>query len=294
MREVTVDKQGRARSAVYYDREGKLHEQTAKVIVICCNGIGTPRLLLNSRSNLFPNGLANSSGLVGRNFMLHPFRFAEGVFEERIDSYDGPFGIPAFSQQFYETDSSRDFLRGYSFLLERSFGPLHHAWGSFSAHPVPWGADHHKVMRERFPHLVRVTVLGEDLPEEDNRVEIDPDLKDSSGIPAPRVVYRYSENSLNMLEHSGRMARQVLEAAGAKQVLDSGVIAPAFHLLGTARMGTDPNTSVVNAWHRTHDVKNLYIVDGSSFATSAAVNPTSTIGALALRAADGIWRQRNS
>ena len=103
------------------------------------------------------------------------------------------------------------------------------------------------VMRERFPHLVRVTVLGEDLPEEENRVEIDPELKDSSGIPAPRVVYSYSENSLKMLEHSGRMAHQVLEAAGAKQVLDSGVIAPAFHLLGTARMGTDPKTSVVDA-----------------------------------------------
>src|SRR5689334_12034239 len=102
-------RQGRARRGVYYDCQEKLHEQTAADIVICCNGSGTTRLLLNSRSNLFPNGLANSSGLVGRNFMLDPFRFAEGVFEERIDSYDGPFGIPAFSQQFYETDSSRDF-----------------------------------------------------------------------------------------------------------------------------------------------------------------------------------------
>jgi choline dehydrogenase-like flavoprotein len=171
--------------AVYYDRAGKIHEQAARIVVICCNGIGAPRLLLNSKSNLFPNGLANSSGLVGRNFMLHPFRFAEGIFEERIDSYNGPFGIPAFSQQFYETDSSRGFLRGYSFLLERSFGPLHHAWGGFSGHPVPWGADHHRVMRERFPHVVRVSVLGEDLPEENNRVEIDPELKDPSGIPAP-------------------------------------------------------------------------------------------------------------
>lgn len=294
VREITVDQQGRARGAIYYDREGKLHEQTARTVVICCNGIGTPRLLLNSKSKLFPNGLANSSGLVGKNFMLHPFRFAEGVFTERIDSYDGPFGIPAFSQQFYETDTKRGFTRGYSFLLERSFGPLHHAWGSFSNHPVPWGANHHEVMRKRFPHLVRISVLGEDLPDENNRIEIDPDLKDSSGIPAPRIVYGYSENSLKMLEHGGSMAKQVLEAAGATEILDSGVIAPAFHLLGTARMGNDPKTSVVNAWHRAHDLKNLYIVDGSSFTTSAAVNPTSTIGALALRAADGIWRQRNS
>jgi choline dehydrogenase-like flavoprotein len=216
------------------------------------------------------------------------------VFEAPMNAYDGPFGIPAFSQQFYETDSKRNFIRGYSFLLERSFGPLHHAWGGFVNKPVPWGSSHHTVMRRRFPHIIRISVLGEDLPDANNRVELDPEVKDSSGIPAPRVVYGYGENSLNMLEHGGAMARQALEAAGAVEILDSGVIQPAFHLLGTARMGTDPKKSVVNAWHQTHDVKNLYLVDGSSFATSAAVNPTSTIGALALRAADGIWKNRRA
>jgi choline dehydrogenase-like flavoprotein len=140
-------------------------------------------------------------------------------------------------------------------------------------------------MRRRFPHVIRVTVLGEDLPDPSNRVELDSSLEDTSGVPAPRVIYRYSDNSLKILDHGYRMARQVLEAAGAIETLDSGVIQPAFHLLGTARMGNDPKTSVVDAWHRAHDVKNLYIVDGSSFVTSAAVNPTSTIGALALRAA---------
>jgi choline dehydrogenase-like flavoprotein len=134
--------------------------------------------------------------------------------------------------------------------------------------------------------------MGEDLPEPHNRVELDPVVKDSSGIPAPRVVYTYSENSLKLLDHGYAMARQALEAAGAVEMLDSGVIQPAFHLLGTARMGSDPKNSVVNAWHEAHDVKNLFIVDGSSFTTSAAVNPTSTIGALALRCADGIWERR--
>jgi choline dehydrogenase-like flavoprotein len=292
VREIQLDAQGRARGAVYYDRGGNLHEQPARVVVLCANGIGTARLLLNSKSRQFPQGLANSSGFVGKNFMLHPFRFLEGVFEARMDGYDGPFGIPAFSEQFYETDSSRSFMRGYSFLLERSFGPLHQALGGFSAKPVPWGADHHRVMRQRFPHIIRVTVLGEDLPEVSNRVELDPEIKDSSGIPAPRVVYAYSENSLKILEHGGRMGRQALEAAGAVEILDSGVIQPAFHLMGTARMGNDPRSSVVNRWHQAHDVKNLFLVDGSSFTTSAAVNPTSTIGALALRAADGIWARR--
>jgi choline dehydrogenase-like flavoprotein len=210
-----------------------------------------------------------------------------------MDGHNGPFGIPAFSQEFYETDLKRGFLRGYMFQLERSFGPLHHAWGSFVGKPIPWGLEHHRAMRHRFPHVIRLTVLGEDLPEEQNRVELDPEAKDSSGIPAPRVIYGYSENSLKMLEHAQRSAVHVLEAAGAVEILDSGVIQPAFHLLGTARMGSDPKRSVVNAWNQAHDVKNLFIVDGSCFTTSAAVNPTSTIGALALRCADGIWGRRS-
>jgi choline dehydrogenase-like flavoprotein len=292
VQQITVDDKGRARGAVHVDRQGQTHEERARVVVICANGVGTPRLLLNSKSKLFPQGLANSSGLVGKNFMLHPFRFFEGVFDAPMDGHIGPFGIPAFSQQFYETDLSRGFVRGYSFLLERSFGPLHHAWGGFSGKPVPWGADHHRVMRQRFPHIVRITILGEDLPDVSNRVELDPVVKDPSGIPAPRVVYGYSENSLKMVEHGAARAREALDAAGAVEILDSGVIQPAFHLLGTARMGSNPQNSVINEWHQAHDVRNLFLVDGSSFTTSAAVNPTSTIGALALRAADGIWRRR--
>jgi choline dehydrogenase-like flavoprotein len=292
VREISMDAKGGASGAVYYDRQGNLHQQPARVVVVCCNGIGTPRLLLNSKSKLFPEGLANSHGVVGRNFMMHPFRMLEGVFEAQMNGYDGPFGIPAFSQQFYETDLQRGFVRGYTFLLERSFGPLHYAWGSFSNQPVPWGAGHHRVMRQRFPHLIRLTVMGEDLPEETNRVELDPQARDSNGIASPRVTYTYCENSLKMLEHGAVMGRQALKAAGAVEILDSGIIHPAFHLMGTSRMGNDPRSSVVDAWHQAHDVKNLFIVDGSSFTTSAAVNPTSTIGALALRCADGIWERR--
>ncbi len=292
VREIMVDAQGRARGALYYDHQGNLHQQRAHVVVLCGNGIGTPRLLLNSKSKLFPQGLANSSGMVGKNFMLHTLRAVQGVFEERMDGHEGPFGAPAFSQQFYETDPKRGFVRGYMLQVGRTFGPLGHAWAGFVNHPVPWGADHHRTMRRRFPHIIPLLVMGEDLPEEKNRVELDPEAKDSSGIPAPRVTYTYSENSLKMLDHGAAKARQVLEAAGAIEILDSGPIQPAFHLLGTARMGSDPKNSVVNAWHQAHDVKNLFIVDGSSFTTSAAVNPTSTIGALALRCADGIWERR--
>jgi choline dehydrogenase-like flavoprotein len=292
VREITLDERGGARGALYYDRRGRLHEQSARVVVVSANGIGTPRLLLNSKSRFFPHGLANSSGLVGKNFMIHAVRHLEGVFEERMDGHLGPRGSPICSQEFYETDTSRGFARGYTLWVGRTFGPADHAWGGWSRHVVPWGADHHRVMRRRFPHLIPLWVLGEDLPEESNRVELDPVLKDSSGIAAARVVYTASENSLKLLEHGGQMARQALVTAGAIEILDSGPIQPGYHLMGTARMGNDPARSVVNAWHQTHDVKNLFIVDGSSFTTSAGVNPTSTIGALALRAADGIWERR--
>jgi choline dehydrogenase-like flavoprotein len=291
VREVTLDAQGRATGAVYFDRDGKLHEQLARVVVICCNGIGTPRLLLNSKSKLFPQGLANSSGLVGKNLMIHAHGNLEGVFEERLD---GDEGVPPvmISQQFYETDPKRNFARGYSFNIRRIQGPLSYARGGSVGKPVPWGANHHRLMRERFPHMIGISVLGEDLANDSNRVELDPQVADSNGIPAAKVVYAFDDNTVKMIEHAHRMARLIFEAAGAIDVFDRGPLASASHLMGTARMGTDPKLSVINAWNQAHDVKNLFIVDGSSFVTSGAANPTSTIGALALRAADGIWDRR--
>jgi choline dehydrogenase-like flavoprotein len=292
VREIIVDCQGRARSVLYYDRAGKLHEQAARVVVVCCNGVGTPRLLLKSKSRYFPNGIANSSGVVGKYFMFHPWRYVDGVFEERLDGHIGPFGAPLACHEFYETDLKRGFVRGYTFEIARTYGPLSHAWAGLSSPAIPWGADHHRAFRKRFPHIIPIGIIGEDLPEDRNRVELDPELKDSSGMPAARVTYTHSQNNLKMLDHGAARAREVLEAAGALEVVDSGTTQTAYHLLGTARMGSDPRNSVVNAWNQAHDVPNLFVVDGSSFTTGAAVNPTSTIGALALRCADGIWERR--
>jgi choline dehydrogenase-like flavoprotein len=292
VREITINPRGRVRGVLYYDRQGQLREQTARVVVLSCNGVGTPRLLLNSTSTLFPSGLGNSSGLVGRNFMMHATACLEGIFEERMDGYEGARGAVAMSQQFYETDATRGFVRGYTFQIARTYGPLHQAWGGITSTPVPWGPRHHEVMQERFAHVIPVIIQGEDLPEASNRVELDSDVSDSNGIPAPRVVYRNNENSRRLLDHGLRMGRELLKAAGAKDILASDVVVEASHLMGTARMGNDPRTSVVNARHQVHDVKNLFVVDGSSFVTSSSVNPTSTIGALALRAADGIWERR--
>jgi choline dehydrogenase-like flavoprotein len=147
-------------------------------------------------------------------------------------------------------------------------------------------------MKQRFPHAVGMSVLCDDLPEEHNRIELDPELTDSHGIPAARATYTLSENTRSMLAHGLERIHEVLEAAGAVEILDPGARGNMAHLMGTARMGDDPRTSVVDAWNRAHDVPNLYVVDGSSFTTGAGVNPTSTIGALALRAADGIWERR--
>lgn len=289
VKEIVVSENGRATGVRYFDRAGKLHEQLARIVAVCCNGIGTPRLLLASTSRQFPGGLANSSGHVGKHFMNHPSRYIEAIFDELFEK-ETFTGNPFFSQQFYETDRQRGFVRGYSLMVYRPFGPLSVAWGD--TEPVPWGRGHHTAMRRRFGHTVGIAVMAEDLPEEVNRVDLDPVSKDSNGIPAARVTYRASENTLRMLAHGAGVARQVLEAAGAIQVLDSGRVANFAHYMGTARMGRSAETSVVDAGHQAHDVPNLFIVDGSSFTTCAGVNPTSTIGALALRAADGIWSRR--
>jgi choline dehydrogenase-like flavoprotein len=285
--EITLDGRGRVRGVVYEDDRGNRREELGHVVVVCANGVGTPRLLLSSRSKLFPDGLANQDGLVGRNLMLHPAWGVDGIFDERVDGHVGPTGNPLFSQQFYETDPGRGFLRGYTMVLYGSAGPLELALLN-----VPWGADHQAAMRRRFGHQVSIVIMGEDLPEVGNRVELDPDATDSSGMAGARVAYRYGENSLRLLRHGAAMARRVLEAAGATEIHESSSPTHFAHLLGTARMGRDPKTSVVNAWNQAHAVPNLFVVDGSSFTTSAGVNPTSTIGALALRAADGIWERR--
>lgn len=289
VKEITVTADGRVDGVLYFDRKGVEHKERAKVVVVCGNGIGTPRLLLASRSKRFPDGLANGNGTVGRNFMNHPARYVEGIFAEPFEA-ESFTGNPFFSQQFYETDRGRGFARGYSLMVYRPFGPMSVAWGDSS--PVPWGAGHHREMRRRFAHSVGIAVMADDLPEDVNRVELDPAVTDGHGIPAPRVTYRASENTTKMLAHGAASARQVLEVAGAVEVMDSGRVANFAHYMGTARMGSDPRTSVVDAWNRAHEVPNLFVVDGSSFATAGGVNPTSTIGALALRAGDGIWERR--
>ena len=288
VREITVGPNGLANGAVYYGPDGQIHEQKAKVVVIACNGVGTPRLLLNSASSRYPNGLSNSSGLVGKNLMYHPYAMVTGVFDEQLDGFKGPIGGSILSQEFYETDESRDFVRGYTFQIARSAGPVNTALGGLGGHgPISWGDRHSEAFSQRLGHTATLCVIGEDLPEPHNAVTLDASLTDGDGIPSPKVSYSLSENSRRMLDDGINRATQVLEAAGAIQVIANPLLRPAgWHLMGTARMGTDPEKSVVDATGRSHDVPNLYVIDGSVLVTGGAVNPTSTIQAIALYMAD--------
>jgi len=291
VREVTVGPDGMADGVIYVDAEGVERRQKAEIVVLACNGVGTPRLLLNSRSDRFPDGLANRSGLVGKNLMFHPYAMVTGVFPDALEGYKGPTGCCIISQEFYETDLSRGFVRGYSFEMIRGQGPISAAHLGMSSGSVPWGEGHHEAYARIFDRTAGMVAICEDLPEEHNRVTLDPDLVDADGIPAPKIDYQLSENSKRMLEHSVARGGEALKAAGASETFAVAPLPPAgWHLMGTARMGTDPTTSVVNEWGRSHDVPNLFIVDGSIFVTAAGVNPTNTIQALALYIGDQIKR----
>ena len=294
VREIQIDEAtGLANGVLYHGADGQVHRQRAEIVIMACNGVGTPRLLLHSSSTLFPEGLANRSGLVGKNLMFHPLTGVAGVFKEEMKGHEGPMACSILSQEFYESDPSRGFSRGYGLHSGRSTTPMTFALGGYGVdNPIPWGNEHLEIMDNIYPYLAGVTIVTEDLPEEHNCVTLDADLKDSDGIPAPKINYTLGENTKAMIKHGEERAREVLQAAGAEKVLakndDNVWWRAGWHQMGTCRMGNDPSNSVVNSWGRSHDVKNLFIVDGSIFVTAGAVNPTSTIQALALYIGDQI------
>ncbi|MEZ5727378.1 MAG: GMC family oxidoreductase [Burkholderiaceae bacterium] len=292
VREITVDERGFASGVVYVDANGVEHHQRAEVVVLAANGIGTPRLMLNSVSGRFPNGIANRSDQVGRNLMFHPNASVTGVFDEPMDGHMGPMACCLSSYEFYETDRARGFLRGYTLEMVRGRGPVTTSINGLLTGRIPWGASHHDAFAALWRRTTGLVVITEDLPEPHNRVTLDPVLTDGDGIPAPRISYCLSENTARMLDHAVARASEVLRAAGAREVIaESPWRLAGWHNLGTARMGTDPETSVVNAWGRAHDVRNLFVIDGSVFVTSAGVNPTCTIQALALYIADAMTKR---
>lgn len=284
VRRIVTGADRQATGAEYVDRDGDVIFQPARAVVLCANGVGTPRLLLLSADDAHPDGLANSSGLVGKNLMLHPNCTALGYYEDDLESWRGPAGQLIHSMQFYETDKSRGFVRGSKLHALPTPGPLNviesHRGQDFDD---LWGEKIHEVAR-RARNGILWAANTEDLPEEHNRVTLSDKLFDSDGLPAPKIEYRISDNTRKLLKYTVDRMVEAHEVAGATEIITQELwIDQPGHLLGTARMGDDPATSVVDSFGKAHDVDNLYIADGSIFVTSGSANPTCTISALALR-----------
>src|SRR6185369_14297747 len=180
--------------------------------------------LLASASPAHPTGIGNGSDMVGRCLMHHPTAVVTGVLDTRLDGHKGPLACALYSHEFYETDRQRGFVRGYQLQMLRGSGPVATARGGYMAR-VPWGRDHRAQFARIFAHSVSFTVTAEDLPERDNRVVLDRHLTDAAGVPAPRLVYRVSENSCKMLDHGIARAGEVLRAAGARDVVVNPLVA---------------------------------------------------------------------
>lgn len=277
VREITTDGNGLATGALWLDRDGNEQRTEADVVVLAANGVGTPRLLLLS-------GLANSSGLIGKRLMLHPYMSVLGLYDEDLESWLGPWGTPLLSLQFADTDESRGFPRGAQWDVMPIGGPLM-ALARWDGLPFQerWGQAVHGLIEKTVGRAFDWGIGIEDLPSEESIVSLDPDLTDSDGIAAPRVRYRIDEFAKANLAWQIERAKEAHEAAGAVETVVTDWSQWGWHLLGTCRMGDDPATSVVDRYGRAHDIPNLYIVDGSVFVTSGPQPPTATIAANAHR-----------
>jgi choline dehydrogenase-like flavoprotein len=279
VRDITTNGNGLATGALWIDRDGNEQRTEADVVVLAANGVGTPRLLLLS-------GLANSSGLVGKRLMLHPYMSVLGLYDENLESWLGPWGTPLLSLQFADTDESRGFRRGAQWDVMPIGGPLM-TLARWDALPFPerWGPSVHELVAKTLGRAFDWGIGIEDLPSEENFVALDGELTDGDGIAAPRIRYRIDDDAKANLAWQLERAREAHEAAGAVETVVTDWSQWGWHLLGTCRMGDDPATSVVDRFGRSHDVRNLYIVDGSVFVTSGPQPPTATIAANAHRCA---------
>ena len=283
---IETDAKGKASAVVYYDADGKLQRQKARIVAVAGNAIETPRLLLNSHSSRFPDGLANSSGQVGRNYMRHTTGSVYAVFNEKVDMYKGTTmaGIIEDEARF---DTSRGFAGGYHMETVSLGLPFYAAF----LNPGAWGSDFTQAM-DAYPYTAGMWIVGEDMPRETNRITLNNDVKDQYGLPVPNVHFDDHPNDEAMREHGFKQGTAVYQAAGAKTVYKVPPY-PSTHNLGTARMSAKAQDGVCNRFGQTHDVPNLFISDGSQFTTGAAENPTLTIVTLAIRQADYIANQMN-
>ena len=287
---IETDKRGLATGVLYFDRDKHEHFQKAKAVIVSANGAETPRLLLNSGNSKFPEGLANSSGLVGKYLMFNTSTRASAVFEHPLNEHKS-VQVTRILHDFYNSDPKRGFYGGGG--IDARIGPQPIAWAQRIADegPTSWGSAFKQRLTE-FTRTMQVNGHGTSLPVESNSVSIDPDLKDEWGVPAMRVTYKDHPDDLATARFLIDRGVEILEAAGGQRI-SRAPISPqrsSVHMLGTARMGNDPQTSVVDRYHRSHDIPNLFVCDGSSLVTSGRGQPTMTIQALAFRAGEHIAR----
>ncbi|HVW85510.1 MAG TPA: GMC family oxidoreductase, partial [Bryobacteraceae bacterium] len=267
----------------YFDPEGREHFQKARAVIVAAYSIETPRLLLNSTCPGFENGLANSSGCVGRYLMAQAGNVILGYFDEPVRMYKAP-PANALTEEFYETDPKRDFVRGFAI---QSVAPLPVSFANqMMVAKGAWGWGMRRVMMD-YNHWAAIAVLGEMLPNAENRVEL-ADEKDEFGISVAKVLFNLFDNDKKLIRFAKNKVEEVMRAAGGKDVVQETRFA---HLVGAARMGSDPETSVVDPYCRTHDIANLFVCDGSVMPTQGSANPGLTVQALAARTADYLVRE---
>ncbi|MCA1663136.1 MAG: GMC family oxidoreductase [Myxococcales bacterium] len=280
---VNLGSDGRTRGVSYFDGDGKLCEQRARAVIVCGYAIETPRLLLNSACPGHEQGLANSSGTLGRYLMAQAGNVVLGRFADPIRMYKAP-PAHAMTEEFYETDPKRGFARGFAI---QTVGPLPIAFAKqMMVAKGAWGWGMRRVMMD-YNHYSALALLGEILPWEDNRVTL-ADETDRWGLRVAQVTFNLHDNDHKLIDFGKKKVEEVMEAAGAEEMVQEARFA---HLVGAARMGSDPSRSVVDKFGRTWDVPNLFICDGSILPTQGSANPGLTIQALAARTADYLIAQ---
>jgi choline dehydrogenase-like flavoprotein len=295
VREVTVDNSGRVAGVTYFDAQKREVFQRAKAVVVSANASESARLLLMSKSNRFANGLANSSGLVGKYLMTGNSGGATGYVDRPMGEYKG--GVTGLAiLDYVPSDPKRGFYGGGRITARGQANPI--AYGMAGAPNAPsWGAGYKKALEEYADRRIVCSNFITQMPLITNYVDLDPDVKDAWGLPAMRITMQSHPNDIKAIEFFQKKSVEILEAAGCKQVMPLGPPSDSrggAHNRGTCRMGSDPRTSVVDKYHRAHDVPNLYIVDGSSLVTGGRNHPTMTLQALAYRAAEHLIKAAKS
>lgn len=275
------DDSGKVTGVVYADADGTQLLQKARIVCVAGNSIESPRLLLNSASSMYPDGLANSSGQVGRNYMRHMTGSVYAIFDKPVKMWRGTT-MAGIIQDEARHDPSRGFVGGYELETLALGLPFMAAF----LDPGGWGREFTTAL-DSYENMAGMWIVGEDMPQETNRITLNHDVKDQYGLPAPNVHFDDHPNDVAMRNHAYKQGMAVYEAVGATRVFPTPPY-PSTHNLGTNRMSENPRDGVVNKHGQTHDIENLFISDGSQFTTGAAENPTLTIVALAIRQADHI------